>query len=70
MTKKIEDVNLLKRQLKSLELEHHEIEENISKMIINEQFNQLKIKLLKKRKLLIKDKIIRIKAKILPDIIA
>ena len=62
--------NLLIDQLKELEQEHRDIDEILTQLQEKQTIDFLQIKRLKKRKLLLKDKIFYLKNKIEPDIIA
>ena len=64
------DMQGLQRQLAELESEHRDLDEVISRLNDGTPINQLQIQRLKKRKLNLKDEIIRLHAKLLPDIIA
>jgi len=57
-------------KLKNLEQEHRDIDEVLIQLQEKQTVNLLQIKRLKKRKLLLKDKIFYLKNKIEPDIIA
>jgi len=62
--------NLLIDKLKNLEQEHRDIDEVLIQLQEKQTIDLLQIKRLKKRKLLLKDKIFYLKNKIEPDIIA
>ena len=62
--------NSLINQLKDLEQEHRDIDEVLTQLQEKKTIDLLQIKRLKKRKLLLKDKIFYLKNKIEPDIIA
>ena len=66
----MEDEDTLKKQLENLQLEHRDLDDVIDLLIETRQFDQLQIQRLKKRKLSLKDQIIRLESRILPDIIA
>ena len=57
-------------QLKELEQEHRDLDEVLIRMQEKQTIDLLQIQRLKKRKLLLKDRIIYLKNKIEPDIIA
>jgi hypothetical protein len=57
-------------KLKNLEQEHRDIDEVLTQLQDKKTVDLLQIKRLKKRKLLLKDKIFYLKNKIEPDIIA
>jgi len=60
----------LRVKLEELRSEHRDLDEVIQRMAETAPFNQLQIQRLKKRKLLLKDQIIKLESKLLPDIIA
>ena len=62
--------NELINQLKRLEQEHRDLDEILIELQEKQTIDFLQIKRLKKRKLILKDKIISLKNKIEPDIIA
>ena len=62
-------ISLIK-QLKELEQEHRDLDEILIRLQEKQTVSLLQIQRLKKRKLLLKDKIIYLKNKIEPDIIA
>ena len=62
--------NSLIDQLKELEQEHRDLDEVLIQLQEKQTIDFLQIQRLKKRKLILKDKIIFIKNKIEPDIIA
>ena len=57
-------------KLKNLEQEHRDIDDVLTQLQEKQTVDLLQIKRLKKRKLLLKDKIFYLKNKIEPDIIA
>ena len=62
--------NSLIDKLKDLEQEHRDIDEVLTQLQEKQTVDFLQIRRLKKRKLLLKDKIFYLKNKIEPDIIA
>lgn len=60
----------LQHNLDKLKTDHRAIEEEIHKLSLEPQPDDIKIHRLKKQKLLIKDKISKIDALLVPDIIA
>ncbi len=66
----MEQQEVLKRQLDKLTQEHRELDQMIERMMNEHVVNQIAVMRLKKRKLLIKDQIIRVRAQMLPDILA
>ena len=63
-------IKQLKEKLKNLKEEHRDLDEIISQMYEYKTINLMQIKRLKKRKLLLRDKMIKIKNSLEPDIIA
>lgn len=61
---------ILRNQLEKLNEEHRELDLLIEKLRNETIVNQIGIQRLKKRKLLLKDQMLRIESKLLPDIIA
>ena len=57
-------------QLHQLEIEHRDLDDVIEHLGDDKPFDQLKLQRLKKRKLALKDEIIKLRSRILPDIIA
>ena len=71
-TKKL-DMNIQNdalKQLEDLKVRHRKVDEHIQDLIQDLNNDQLQIRRLKKQKLQLKDEISRIKASLLPDIIA
>ncbi len=56
------------QKIAELEAEHRELDENIAQLIETGTLDELKIKRLKKRKLLIKDMLICFENMLIPDI--
>ena len=66
----MEDTNKLLEVLKDFEQEHRDLDEILIQLQEKNTVDLLQIQRLKKRKLILKDKIIDIKNKLEPDIIA
>ena len=64
------DLETLKEKLEALKLEHRDLDDVIASMTGSGPFDQLQIRRLKKRKLMLKDQITQLESRILPDIIA
>ena len=62
--------NQIITQLHQLESEHRDLDDVIERLGDYKPFDQLKLQRLKKRKLVLKDEIIKLRSRILPDIIA
>jgi hypothetical protein len=64
------DIEATKARLASLRSEHRDLDEVIARLADKAPFDQLQLKRLKKRKLVLKDLITRLESQLLPDIIA
>ena len=62
--------NHIRKKLEDLLSEHRDLDDIIDSMVKGQEFDQLQLQRLKKRKLGLKDEIIKLKALIVPDIIA
>ena len=60
--------NDTRRQMIDLRLEHRDLDEAIMRMANDPTADQLRLRRLKKRKLLIKDAIARLESKLIPDL--
>ncbi|MEA1938385.1 MAG: DUF465 domain-containing protein [Pseudomonadota bacterium] len=60
----------LQKELHQLKIEHRDLDVMINEINVQSPHNQLEHQRLKKRKLWLKDRIIRIESDLLPDIIA
>ena len=60
----------LRAKLEELRTEHRDLDAAIQSMSETAPFNQLQIQRLKKRKLVLKDQMQRLRARLIPDIIA
>jgi len=60
----------LKHKLIKLKEEHRALDDEIARIMSLPLYDQLAVQRLKKRKLKIKDEILKVKAKMIPDIIA
>ncbi len=65
-----DDIETLRQKLVDYKSEHRDLDDVIARISETAPFNQIQIKRLKKRKLLLKDQITRIESRLLPDIIA
>jgi hypothetical protein len=64
------DHEATKAKLEMLRTEHRDLDEVIGRLHEKAPFDQLQLQRLKKRKLVLKDQIIRLESRMLPDIIA
>jgi hypothetical protein len=60
----------IRQRLQALEVEHHDLDDIIDRLVVDRSQDQLQLQRLKKRKLLLKDQIQRLRARLIPDIIA
>ncbi len=60
----------LRARLLALQTEHRDLDDIINRLTETAPFDQLQMVRLKKRKLILKDEIIRLQSRLLPDIIA
>jgi hypothetical protein len=65
-----QDPQTLRAKLETLKTEHRDLDEVIDRLIEKAPFDQLQLQRLKKRKLGLKDQIIRLESQLIPDIIA
>jgi hypothetical protein len=64
------DAEAIKARLEALKSEHRDLDEVIDRLIEKAPFDQLQLQRLKKRKLGLKDQIIKLESQLIPDIIA
>ena len=60
----------LQARIMALELEHHDLDDIITRLVTDPRQDELQLRRLKKRKLLLKDTISRLRDRLIPDIIA
>lgn len=65
-----EDKLQIRLRLQELEIEHHDLDDVINRLAADPAQDQLQLRRLKKRKLVLKDQIARLRALLIPDIIA
>ncbi len=63
-----EEAEMLRAKLRELTMEHRDLDEVINHLSVDPSFDQLKLRRLKKRKLVLKDQIAKIRSKLIPDI--
>ena len=64
------DIKALRKKLLELKVEHRQLDDEIAGLSEDRPLNQLEIQRLKKRKLALKDEILQVETRLLPDIIA
>ena len=60
----------IRQRLQALEVEHHDLDDVIDRLVIEPGQDRLQLQRLKKRKLILKDQIQRLRTRLIPDIIA
>lgn len=60
----------IRERLHTLEIEHYDLDDVILRLSVDPKQDQLQLQRLKKRKLILKDQIQRLRARLIPDIIA
>jgi hypothetical protein len=60
----------IRQRLQALEVEHHDLDDVIGRLVGDPVQDRLQLQRLKKRKLLLKDQIQRLRTRLIPDIIA
>jgi len=65
-----EEMQSIRAQISVLELEHGDLDAIIDRLVEDPVLDQLQLRRLKKRRLLLKDQIARLQARVIPDIIA
>lgn len=65
-----EEKQQIRVRLHELEIEHQDLDDIIQRLSADPAQDQLQLRRLKKRKLVLKDQIARLRAKLIPDIIA
>lgn len=66
----MEDIKDVKKRLANLKIQHRDLDDEINHLVEKASFDQLEVQRLKKRKLVLKDQIMKLKSNLLPDIIA
>jgi hypothetical protein len=62
------EAELLRQRIETLRLEHRDLDDVINRLAQDPHVDQLQIKRLKKRKLLLKDLIQRLESDLIPDL--
>ena len=60
----------IEARIVALETEHHDLDDVIARLAANPLQDQLQLRRLKKKKLLLKDLIARLRDRLIPDIVA
>ena len=70
LTGAMNEQEILKEKLASLRSEHRDLDDVIARLVERAPYDQLQMQRLKKRKLMLKDQIMVLESRLLPDIIA
>ena len=70
MAEIFDSISILKNKIAALTEEHRDLDEAVTALSESHQSNELQIRRLKKRKLLLKDQIIQHKKMLVPDVLA
>jgi hypothetical protein len=65
-----EERALIRLRIAQLEIEHRDLDAVIDRLVADPTEDELRMRRLKKRKLLLKDQISRLRARLIPDIVA
>src|SRR5882672_3275228 len=65
-----EEKSQIRERLQVHEIEHHDLDDVIARLARDASLDRLQLQRLKKRKLILKDQIQRLRARLIPDIIA
>ncbi len=63
-----DEINALKQQLVEMRIEHRDLDDMIARLSENALVDQIQLRRLKKRKLLLKDHIAKLESKLIPDL--
>ncbi|MFB3134255.1 MAG: YdcH family protein [Rhodospirillales bacterium] len=66
----MDNIKDVKKRLAELKAQHRDLDEEINHLVEHTPFDQLEVQRLKKRKLALKDQIMKLESNLLPDIIA
>jgi len=64
------DLEVIQAKLEALRIEHRDLDDVIDRLVEKPPFDQLQLQRLKKRKLGLKDQIMKLESRLIPDIIA
>ena len=63
-----EERSQIQLRLQALEIEHHDLDDVIDRLALDPGQDRLQLQRLKKRKLLLKDQILRLESELIPDL--
>ena len=58
----------IRNRIQALKIEHRDLDDSISALQTSESIDELQVRRIKKRKLFIKDEIVRLERELIPDI--
>ena len=58
----------IRNRIQALKIEHRDLDDSISALQTSEYIDELQVRRIKKRKLFIKDEIVRLERELIPDI--
>jgi hypothetical protein len=65
-----EEIEAIKQRILELTIEHRDLDDVIDRLSVDVVVDQLQLRRLKKRKLIIKDEIVLLQQQLIPDILA
>ncbi len=65
-----EEIHRLEERLFELKQEHRDLDDVINRLLLSSDIEELQLKRFKKRKLLLKDNILKLENALIPDILA
>lgn len=65
-----EELALIREKLEALRIEHRDLDEVIARLVEDHQQDELQLRRLKRRKLMLKDHITLLERQLVPDILA
>ena len=63
-----EERSQIQLRLQALEIEHHDLDDVIDRLALDPGQDRLQLQRLKKRKLMLKDQIMRLESELIPDL--
>ena len=63
-----EERSQIEARILALEVEHHDLDDVIARLVIDPRQDELQLRRLKKRKLMLKDQIMRLESELIPDL--
>ena len=63
-----EEITVIRQKLEALQIEHRDLDDVIARLVDDHQQDELQIRRLKRRKLMLKDQITLLQQRLVPDI--